>query len=179
MRETIPMANPPIQYRQHTTPSEQKLDTIRTEAHTTYNVNYHIVTIPKYRRQILRDPQFKDILKEIWEGQAESRGWKSLAFEIQPDHIHSFLSVPPKTPVSYVVKILKGNSSIQLRRIFPKLIQRYGMGKHLWAKGFFVSTAGYISEDKVKRYIEEQKKHERIHQWNMQHPKGKQKQLSG
>ena len=66
MRTTEPMANPPINYQQHTNPSEQKLDTIRTEAHTTYNVNYHIVTIPKYRRQILRDPKLNDFIgKEV------------------------------------------------------------------------------------------------------------------
>ena len=45
-------------------------------------------------------------------------------------------------------------------------------------RGVLVSTAGYISEDKVKRYIEEQKKHERIHQWNISHPKGKQGRLN-
>jgi len=177
MRTTEPMANPPIQYQHHTNPSEQKLDTIRTEAHTTYNVNYHIVTIPKYRRQILRERGFTDIFEEIVRGQCESRNWKVLAFEVQPDHFHLFVSVPPKTPASYVANIVKGNTSRQLRRIFPKLIQKYNLGEHLWAKGFFVSTAGYISEDKVKRYIEEQIKHQRMHEWNKAHPTGKQKGL--
>lgn len=179
MRTTIPMQNPAITYTHHSNPSEEKLDTIRTEAHTTYNVNYHIVTIPKYRRQILRESGFRDILEEIIRGHAEDRGWKVLAFEIQPDHIHLFVSVPPKTPVSYVVKILKGNSSRQLRRIFPALIQKYNLGEHLWAKGFFVSTAGYISEDKVKRYIEAQMQHARMHEWNKAHPKGHQKTIGG
>ena len=59
------------------------------------------------------------------------------------------------------------------------LIKQYNMGKHLWAKGFFVSTAGYISEDTVKRYIEKQKQQDRIHQWNKAHPKGKQKTIGG
>ena len=178
MRTTEPMANPPINYQQHTNPSEQKLDTIRTEAHTTYNVNYHIVTIPKYRRQILRHPKFKEILKDIIVGQAEEKECQVLAFEVQPDHIHLFLSVPPKYSASQIVKQLKGNSSRQLRRIFPDLIKQYNLGEHLWAKGFFVSTAGYISEDKVKRYIEEQQYHERMRDWNARHPNGKQNKLA-
>ncbi len=179
MRTTIPMPNPHIEMPQHINPSEEKMDTIRTEAHTTYNVNYHIVTIPKYRRQILRHANFKEVLDQIIRGQSEARGWQVLAFEIQPDHIHLFISVPPKIPVAYVVKLLKGNSSIQLRRVFPNLIKQYNLGEHLWAKGYFVSTAGYISEDKVKRYIDEQMRHARMHEWNLQHPRGKQKRLGG
>ena len=178
MRTTIPMANPPINSQLHMNPPVEKLDTIRVESHTTYNVNYHIVTIPKYRRQILREKGFKNILEEIIKGQAEGRDWKVLAFEIQPDHIHIFVSVPPKFSPSYVANILKGNSSIQLRRIFPELIKRYNMGKHLWAKGFFVSTAGYISENTVKRYIDEQEKHAKQHEWNLKHPQGRQGRLN-
>jgi REP element-mobilizing transposase RayT len=59
------------------------------------------------------------------------------------------------------------------------LIEKYKLGNHLWAKGFFVSTAGYISEDTVKRYIEKQKQQDRIHQWNKAHPTGRQGQLGG
>ena len=175
MRERY--SNPSIVQVPHTTPVD-KLNTMRTEAHTTYNVNYHIVTIPKYRRQILRHPKFKEILKDIIVGQAEEKECQVLAFEVQPDHIHLFLSVPPKYSASQIVKQLKGNSSRQLRRIFPDLIKQYNLGEHLWAKGFFVSTAGYISEDKVKRYIEEQIKHQRMHEWNIQHPKGRQGRLN-
>ena len=150
----------------------EKLDTIRKEAHTTYNVNYHFVWIPKYRKKILHGRNFKRILEEIIRGQAESRQWKVLAFEIQPDHIHLFVSVPPKVSASYVANILKGNSSIQMRRMFP--ILKKEMWKQLWADGFYVSTAGYISEEKVKRYIDEQMRHARAKEWQEQHPTGRQ-----
>lgn len=172
------MKNPIISTPQHTNPSEQKLDTIRKEAHTTYNVNYHFVWIPKYRRQILGERKIRPILEEIVRGQSESRNWKVLAFEMQPDHIHYFVSVPPKVAPSYVANIIKGNTSIQLRRIFPDLIQKYQMGGSLWADGYYVSTAGYISEDKVKKYIDEQIKHQRMREWNEKHPTGKQGKLT-
>ncbi|MDE1834973.1 MAG: transposase, partial [Candidatus Micrarchaeota archaeon] len=64
---------------------------------------------------------------------------------------------------SYVANILKGNSSIQMRRIFP--ILKAEIRHALWADGYFVSTAGYISEDKVKRYIDEQMRHARQHEY--------------
>jgi putative transposase len=172
------MKNPTFTQIKHTNPSPEKLDTMRKEAHTTYNVNYHFVWIPKYRRQILREKNLKRILEEIIRGQAESRDWIPLAFEVQPDHIHFFVSVPPKVAPSYVMNIIKGNSSRQIRRIFPDLIQKYKLGGSLWADGFFVSTAGYISEDKVKRYIDEQIKHQRMREWNEKHPRGRQGKLS-
>ncbi len=177
MRTTLPFANPKINVPHHIEPSKDKLDTVRSGAHSKYNLNTHFVTIPKYRRQILREPKFKEILKEIWEGQAESRGWKVLAFEIQPDHIHSFLSVPPQYSTSYVMNILKGNTSIQLRRIFPDMIRKYQLGDHLWAKGFWASSAGYISEDSVRKYINEQEHHRLKDEWNKAHPKDKQKRI--
>lgn len=170
--------NPKVFMPHHQEPSVEKLDTMRTGRHTTYNVNYHFVWIPKYRRHILREKNFKKILEEIIKGQAESRGWQPIAFEIQPDHIHFFVSVPPRDSPAQVMNILKGNSSIQLRRIFPDLIQKYQLGKHLWAYGYFVSTAGYISENTVKRYIDEQEHHERMREWNRKHPNGKQGKLT-
>jgi len=134
----------------------QGLSTIRSGAHTKYNVNYHIVWIPKYRRAVLTARTLKIVLEDIVRGQAETYNWQVLAFEIQPDHIHCFMSVPPSCPVSKVANQLKGNTSITLRRIFPDLKRQ--LGASLWADGYYVSTAGYISEDKVKRYIEEQQK---------------------
>lgn len=132
----------------------QGLSTIRKGAHTTYNVNYHIVWIPKYRKAVLTGRTLRMVLEDIIRGQSESFDWQVLAFEIQPDHIHCFVSVPPAFAVSRVVHQLKGNTSRQLRRIFPDLKRQ--LGASLWADGYYASTAGYISEDKVKRYIEEQ-----------------------
>ncbi len=136
---------------------DKGLHTIRAGNTTTYNCNYHIVWIPKYRKSILGNDKTKKFLEEILNGQAESRNWKVLALQVMPDHIHIFLSIPPTTQVSYAVNILKGNSSIQLRRIFPHLKQI--VKDHLWARGYYVSTAGFVSQDKVKKYVDEQYKH--------------------
>lgn len=152
----------------------EKLDTIRQEAHTTYNVNYHFVWIPKYRRRILVSRNLRTICEDIIRGHAEARDWHVLAFEMQPDHIYLFVSVPPKNSPSCVANILKGNSSIQLRRVFPQLKQ--GMGKSLWADGYYVSTTGYISEDKVKRYIEQQMLRARQKEWDATH-RGRQRKI--
>jgi|SRR5271157_741300 len=130
----------------------KKLDTIRSSAHTKFNNNYHIVWIPKYRKKVLQNPKIKEILTDIIEGQCEENSWKKFALEIMPDHIHLFVSVPPRFAVDMVVKQLKGNSSRQLRRIFPELRTL----PNLWARGYYLSTAGYVSQEQVKKYIDKQ-----------------------
>ena len=132
----------------------KKLDTIRSAKHTKYNNNYHIVWIPKYRRAVLGDPKIKGILEQILRGQSEEHNWKVFALEIMPDHIHIFISIPPSFAIADVVKQLKGNSAIQLRRVFPQLKQRTPQA--MWAKGYYISTAGYVSQEQVKKYIEKQ-----------------------
>lgn len=153
------------------------LHTVRSTNTATFNINYHIVWIPKYRKAILGNDKTKKFLEEILRGQAESREWHVLALEIMPDHIHIFLSVPPTVPVSDVVKQLKGNSATQLRRIFPHLKEI--IRDHLWARGYYVSTAGFISQDKVQKYIDEQQKHinEKFTSGAIQKEKQKQKRL--
>lgn len=60
------------------------------------------------------------------------------------DHVHMYLSLPPKHSPSFVMKILKGKSSERLREEYPELGKRY-WGMHIWARGYFVSTVGIDS----------------------------------
>jgi putative transposase len=112
------------------------------------------VWIPKYRKPLLKHEKAKEILEKILRGQSESREWEVLAIEIQPDHLHLFLSVPPSWSPSEVINILKGNTSRQLRLVFPFL--KTIIRKSLWADGYYVSTAGYVSQEQVRKYIDEQ-----------------------
>lgn len=70
-------------------------------------------------------------------------------------------ATPTHTPFR-IVKKLKGNTSIQLRRVFPELKflgyqKHYGKGfPNLWAIGYYCGSAGHVSQDSVKRYILEQ-----------------------
>ena len=143
----------------HFKPTEElhkELNTVRESSHVKYNINYHIVWIPKYRKRLLGNPDVKRILADILKGHSEERGWKVLALEIMPDHLHLFVSVPPSVAVAKVVNILKGNSSRQLRLVFPHLKQI--VRSSLWADGYYVSTAGFVSQAQVQKYIEAQTK---------------------
>jgi putative transposase len=96
---------------------ESKIATTRTGHHCKYNINYHIIWIPKYRKPILVG-KVKEVLKTIIDGQCKELSIQNLALEIMPDHLHLFVGAKPTiTPFKIIYK-LKGNTSIQLRRCF-------------------------------------------------------------
>ena len=74
---------------------------------------------------------------------------------VRPDHIHLLLSMPPKIAPSKAMQAIKGKSSNRLMSEFKHLRKAF-WGRHLWARGFFVTTSGTVDEDTIKRYIEEQ-----------------------
>jgi len=103
-----------------------------------------------------------EVLRTIIKGQCEQIKADVLALEIMPDHLHLFVGAKPTHTPYKIVKKLKGNTSTQLRRCFPDLRylgykQHYGKGfSNLWAIGYYCGSAGHVSQDAVKRYIEEQ-----------------------
>ena len=125
----------------------------RKSSHAVYRCEYHFVWIPKYRYQILVKevkPRLKDILTELCE-------WLDITIiegAICSDHVHMYVSMPPKYSPAQVMKLLKGKSAEYLRKEFPELSKQY-WGMHIWARGYFVSTVG-IDRDVIKSYVKKQ-----------------------
>lgn len=118
-----------------------------------YMVNYHIIWCPKRRKPVLVGKikhRLQQILKEI----AKENNLEILAMEIMPDHLHLFISTYPTIPVHKFIKLFKGRSSHILRKEFPELLKL----PSLWTHSYFVSTAGNISNESIRRYIEMQSK---------------------
>ena len=137
-----------------------KIATVKSGFHCKYNINYHLVWIPKYRKIVL-EGEVKTALNTILIDQCKELQLETLALEIMPDHLHLFVGARPTHIPSVIVKQLKGVSSRQLREQFPELKylnypRRWKRFKHLWARGYYCGSAGHVSQDAVKRYILEQ-----------------------
>ena len=74
-----------------------------------------------------------------------------------PDHIHLFLSAPPQIAPTEIVKTIKSISAIKIFRTFPKLKKQKFWGCGLWSDGYYVGTAGTVTAETIRKYIEEQK----------------------
>ena len=148
----------------HFNPNKYRLDVkiavVKSGFHCKYNLNYHIVWIPKYRKIVLTGP-VKDELQKILEEESKKLQLDMLALEIMPDHLHFFVGAKPTHIPYLIVKQLKGVSAIRLREQFPDLKylgyeKHWKQFDHLWARGYYCGSAGHVSQDAVKRYILEQ-----------------------
>ena len=74
--------------------------------------------------------------------------------ETDEDHIHVFVSAPPHFSPADIAGLLKGYSSEYLREKFPHLKKKCGK-EYLWTQAYYVGTAGNVSAEVIRRYIEE------------------------
>lgn len=118
-----------------------------------YNINYHIVFCPKYRKQI-----FEGIVKEFLEDQiktiAKSKEWNIIDLQIMPDHIHLFISTKPYISPTNIVKILKGITALRIFEKYPDLKQKEFWNRGLWSPSYYVGTAGTVTVETIKKYID-------------------------
>ena len=122
---------------------------------TVYNIGYHMVWSVKYRRKVLIK-KIENSLKAIMTEIAIEKGFVIKAIEVMPDHVHVFVSAKPKFSPSYIYKMLKGISARKLFVQHSELTQSL-WNNHLWNPSTYVETIGHVSEETVKKYIEDQK----------------------
>lgn len=127
---------------------------IKVQAHVTYLTQYHVVWIPKYRHKILVEG-VKQYLEKIFMTLLQERYPDVYISEqnIQVDHVHMLIEIPPKYAVSTVIGYLKGGSSRLMRKQFEYLKIR----REMWSVGYFVSSVG-VNESVIRRYIQYQEK---------------------
>lgn len=94
-----------------------------------------------------------ETLEHMIDTLCDERGWTMLSKEVQPDHVHLFLSLPPSIAVADAVKILKGTTARRLFQQLPALKRQLWNG-HLWSPSYYVGTAGNVSAETIQRYIE-------------------------
>lgn len=116
-------------------------------------INYHFVFCPRYRRKIFNDVKVEERFKEIVIEVCKDLDIDIVAMECHKDHSHLFLNSKPDLSPSNIMSKIKGVSSRILRKDFPYL----NRSKTLWTRSFFVSTAGDVSSETIKKYVEEQK----------------------
>jgi len=122
-------------------------------AHTKWECKYHVVFIPKCRRKTLYR-ELRRHLGAVFHELARQKESRVEQGNLQADHVHMLLSIPPKYAVSQVVGFLKGKSAIHIARNYGGRRRNF-TGEHFWARGFYVSTVGR-DEATIRQYIQEQ-----------------------
>jgi putative transposase len=133
------------------------MDNLKHTTSCVYQTAYHLVWRPVYRRNVLQEP-VKSTLDQLLRTIARQKGMEVLALDVQPDHLHLFVSFPPAMSIAEAVKLLKGISARQLRLIYPELRKRTRSDR-LWAPSYYAGTAGHVSAETIRKYIEAQESH--------------------
>jgi putative transposase len=137
----------------------------KSNAGVVFNLNYHIVFCPKYRRSVLVG-DIETRLKELLHEKANALGVEVAMLEVMPDHVHLFITAPPLSPRRLFITApsndapqhyfnqFKGYTSRVLRQEFPELKRKL---PSLWSRSYYIGAAGAVTEDVIHRYIENQK----------------------
>lgn len=136
------MMNEPVQYH--------------SGAHCRYLTQYHVIWCPKFRFPVLteeRQARLKAILEDI----CSTYHYGIKALEVMPDHIHIFIDAPQTVAPCDIARTLKSLSAVRMLDGDPALRKYYQRCGVLWSRGYFISTIGRVSEETIRRYIEEQK----------------------
>jgi putative transposase len=128
---------------------------INRTPHAVYHIQYHFVWRPKYRKGLLtsaRRAYLLYLLKRI----AREYGLKVVEVEVMPDHVHLFISGPPRYSPAELMQIIKSITAREMFKKFPTLRQSLWAGE-FWGPGYYVGTAGDdVTTDMIKRYIRQQ-----------------------
>ena len=130
----------------------------QNQAHVKYYCRYHVVFVPKYRRQSIYGVLRKDIggiLREL----CRQYSVELVEGYAMKDHIHMLLMIPPKFSVSTTIGFLKGKSAIRIFRDYLQVKRNY-TGRHFWGRGYCVSTVG-LDEQMIRAYIKNQEREEK------------------
>ena len=124
-----------------------------TGAHTVFYHRYYVVWITEYRYKVL-EGVVRERIREIIRQVCAELGVAIVKGVLSRDHVHMMVSIPPHLAVGDVVRRMKGRSSHRVQREFPNLRKRY-WGRHFWARGYFCTTSGNVTDDIMLQYIEQ------------------------
>ena len=126
---------------------------LKRTSHAVYETKYHLVWTPKYRKWVLRG-DVREKAKRIFEEIAENYGFEIDTMEIADDHVHVFLSFPPRYSIARVVGMMK---SISASVIFEEHteVKKELWGGEFWEDGYFARTVGdRVTAETIRKYIE-------------------------
>ena len=128
---------------------------IKRTSHAVYDLKYHVVWVPKYRKMILKG-NLANGIREVFAEIAERYEFEIDTMEVKDDHVHLFLSAPPRYSPAGIVQIIKSISAKRVFKQFPE-VKKQLWGGEFWSDGYFVRSVGdKVTSEVIRRYIKYQ-----------------------
>ena len=133
---------------------------LKRTSHAVYDTKYHLVWTPKYRKWIMRG-DIRTKVDVIFREIAMNHDFEIDTLEVAEEHVHIFLSFPPRYSISRVVGMLKSISASVIFRECPE-VKRELWGGEFWEDGYFVRTVGdKVTAEVIRQYIKYHREQEK------------------
>ncbi len=127
---------------------------LRRTSHSVYDCNYHLVWAPKYRKRVLLRGDIQKRVERLFHEIAQHFGFEIETMEVSEEHVHMFVSFPPRYSIGKVVGMFKSISASEIFEEYPG-VKKQLWGGEFWEDGYFARTVGdKVTQDMIKRYIE-------------------------
>ena len=127
-----------------------------TNAHSVFSLQYHLILVVKYRRQVFTD-EISNRAKEIFEYIAPTYKIELIEWNYDKDHVYVLFKGQPKTELSKFINAYKSASSRLLKKEFPTIRQKLWK-EMFWSRSFCLLSSGGAPIEVIRQYIESQGK---------------------
>ena len=126
-----------------------------TNSHAVYSLNYHLILITKYRREVFTNRKMFERLREIASLIAKNHNIEIKQLNGEADHVHMLLRAKPQCELSKYINAMKSASSSRLKQEFPDVKHRLWKSQ-FWSQSYCLITVGGVPLEVLKKYIESQ-----------------------
>src|SRR3989338_1093325 len=127
---------------------------LKSTAQARYDLRYHFVFCPRYRKRILGG-EIKERIEGMIRYAAQIHEWEIYELAVERDHVHLYVGAQPKWSPSEMMRVIKGGTSKKIRELFPELDEVY-WGATFWGDGYMVKSAGAVTDKVISEYVKRQ-----------------------
>ena len=138
--------------------SYQEIIKYKRNSHSVGVSMYHLEWCTKYRYKMFGKLKYKNLITACLRQAANKNKIKLIELGVEPEHVHCIVEFRFSITVARVLQLLKGISARLFFQFAEKTRLRYP-GGHLWSRGNFASSVGFVQLDVVKEYVKKQSEH--------------------
>ena len=124
-------------------------------AHSVYALQYHLVQVVKYRRNVFTSDDVVDFLKQKTKEISSSFEVEIINQECDKDYIHIIFKAKPTLDIPKYINAMKTITSREIRRNFPEVKDKLWKDA-FWSPSYFLTTTGQTTLDQLKKYVDNQ-----------------------
>ncbi|MFR5732112.1 MAG: IS200/IS605 family transposase [Clostridium sp.] len=128
---------------------------LKADTNTYYNIT--LFSSANIEKKLLVSRQISDDIKQFSYEICQRHSVIIRYMETDKDHIHYMIETEPTMSISKIVNLMKSYTTYHIWKRYPQYLRKQFWKEHtFWTDGYFACSVGNVSEEMLKRYIENQ-----------------------